>query len=94
MSKIHNLRWSQHGDCLPACLADRDRGLGLGQVGCSCDRDIDDALEARFGHEMDGADPVARSRHETLNGIHSNAAGLKRWLETRGPSAEAGHAHL
>jgi glyoxylase-like metal-dependent hydrolase (beta-lactamase superfamily II) len=57
-------------------------------------RDIDDALEARFGHEMDGADPVARSRHETLNGIHSNADGLKRWLETRGPSAEAGHAHL
>jgi glyoxylase-like metal-dependent hydrolase (beta-lactamase superfamily II) len=47
-------------------------------------RDIDEALETRFGHEMDGADPIARQRHETLNGIHANAAGLRRWLETGG----------
>lgn len=47
-------------------------------------RDIDEALEARFGHEMDAADPTARQRHETVNGIHANAAGLRRWLETTG----------
>jgi hypothetical protein len=25
---------------------------------------------------------------ETLNGIHSNAAGFRRWLETRSDAAE------
>ena len=58
-------------------------------------RDIDDALEDRFGHEMDGADPIARQRHETLNGIHTNAAGLRRWLETGGSGqAEAPHRDI
>ncbi|MCL2394830.1 MAG: MBL fold metallo-hydrolase [Acidimicrobiaceae bacterium] len=47
-------------------------------------RDIDEALEARFGHELDGADPLARQRHETVNGIHANAAGLRRWIESTG----------
>jgi glyoxylase-like metal-dependent hydrolase (beta-lactamase superfamily II) len=44
--------------------------------------DIAAALEARFGHNMDHVDAEKRGRMETLNGIHANAAGLKRWLET------------
>jgi glyoxylase-like metal-dependent hydrolase (beta-lactamase superfamily II) len=57
--------------------------------------DIAAALDARFGHgpELDAVDPVVRERLDTLNGIHSNAAGFQRWLDGRpvrpgeGPSA-------
>jgi glyoxylase-like metal-dependent hydrolase (beta-lactamase superfamily II) len=56
------------------------------------DRDIEAALDAAFGHELDRADPVSRERMETLNGIHSNAAGLRRWLETT-PGKHPGHPH-
>jgi len=45
--------------------------------------DIAAALAARFGQDLAGLDPEARERAETLNGIHSNAAGLRRWIETR-----------
>jgi glyoxylase-like metal-dependent hydrolase (beta-lactamase superfamily II) len=44
-------------------------------------RDIAEALNERFGADLDGVDPVQRDRLETLNGIHSNAAGFRRWLE-------------
>lgn len=43
--------------------------------------DIADALSHAFAHELDGVDPVHREKLETLNGIHSNAAGFRRWLE-------------
>ena len=50
--------------------------------------DIAEALAARFGHSFDHLPAEQRARMETLNGIHSNAAGLKRWLETtKGASA-------
>jgi glyoxylase-like metal-dependent hydrolase (beta-lactamase superfamily II) len=52
------------------------------------DRDIAEALSAAFGPDLDGTDPAHREKLETLNGIHSNAAGFRRWLETRG-----GHTH-
>ncbi len=45
------------------------------------DRDIAEALTDEFA-VPDSMDPTQRERLETLNGIHSNAAGLKRWLET------------
>jgi len=50
--------------------------------------DIAEALAAAFGHELDGVDPLHREKLETLNGIHSNAAGFRRWLEQGG-----GHQH-
>jgi glyoxylase-like metal-dependent hydrolase (beta-lactamase superfamily II) len=54
-------------------------------------RDIAEALAAEFGAELEGTDPAKREKLETLNGIHSNAAGFRRWLETRaevgGPGA-------
>jgi glyoxylase-like metal-dependent hydrolase (beta-lactamase superfamily II) len=45
------------------------------------DRDIAEALEAEFAHDLDDVDPAQRDKLETLNGIHSNAAGFRRWLE-------------
>jgi glyoxylase-like metal-dependent hydrolase (beta-lactamase superfamily II) len=46
-------------------------------------RDIAEALGVAFAAELEGIDPVHREKLETLNGIHSNAAGFRRWLETR-----------
>ncbi|HEX5365913.1 MAG TPA: MBL fold metallo-hydrolase [Acidimicrobiales bacterium] len=43
--------------------------------------DIAQALSAEFDRDLDGVDPEPRRRLETLNGIHSNAAGFRRWLE-------------
>jgi glyoxylase-like metal-dependent hydrolase (beta-lactamase superfamily II) len=50
-------------------------------------RDVEEALRQRFVPEMDALAPAERQRLETLNGIHSNAEGLKQWL------ASSGHAH-
>jgi glyoxylase-like metal-dependent hydrolase (beta-lactamase superfamily II) len=46
-------------------------------------RDIATALDLAFSDELKGTDPAQREKLETLNGIHSNAAGFRRWLETR-----------
>jgi glyoxylase-like metal-dependent hydrolase (beta-lactamase superfamily II) len=46
-------------------------------------RDIAAALDDAFGRDLDGIEPEHREKLETLNGIHSNAAGFKRWLDTR-----------
>ncbi|HWC12186.1 MAG TPA: MBL fold metallo-hydrolase [Acidimicrobiales bacterium] len=45
--------------------------------------DVADALTAAFADELASTDEGLRERVETLNGIHSNAAGLRRWLEKR-----------
>jgi glyoxylase-like metal-dependent hydrolase (beta-lactamase superfamily II) len=47
------------------------------------ERDIAEALEEAFGDDMDGVDPAHRDKLETLNGVHSNAAGFRRWLDQR-----------
>ena len=43
--------------------------------------DIAVALQKAFAPTMNGVDPDNLAKLETLNGIHSNAAGLKLWLE-------------
>jgi glyoxylase-like metal-dependent hydrolase (beta-lactamase superfamily II) len=45
--------------------------------------DIAAALESEFAGALDGVDPAQREKLETLNGVHSNAAGFRRWLEKR-----------
>jgi glyoxylase-like metal-dependent hydrolase (beta-lactamase superfamily II) len=45
--------------------------------------DIAAALEAAFAGELVDVDGPHREKLETLNGVHSNAAGFRRWLETR-----------
>jgi glyoxylase-like metal-dependent hydrolase (beta-lactamase superfamily II) len=44
--------------------------------------DIATALDDAFAAELVGVEPEHRTKLETLSGIHSNAAGLRRWLET------------
>ena len=44
--------------------------------------DIATALQRDFDADLAGVDEEHRTKLETLNGIHSNAAGLLRWLET------------
>jgi len=52
--------------------------------------DIAGALETAFATETTELDAGQREKMETLNGVHSNAAGLRRWLETRpAPPADA-----
>jgi len=49
--------------------------------------DIASALEAAFSTDLSGVDPSHREKLETLNGVHSNAAGFRRWLDTRAASS-------
>jgi glyoxylase-like metal-dependent hydrolase (beta-lactamase superfamily II) len=51
-------------------------------------RDVEEALRERFGPEIELLPPEERQRLETLNGIHSNAEGLKLWLAGPGTSTE------
>jgi glyoxylase-like metal-dependent hydrolase (beta-lactamase superfamily II) len=46
-------------------------------------RDIAAALAERFAADVSGIPAEYRQKLETLNGIHSNAAGFRRWLEQR-----------
>jgi glyoxylase-like metal-dependent hydrolase (beta-lactamase superfamily II) len=56
--------------------------------------DIAAALEKDLASEMDTVQEEQRSKLETLNGIHSNAAGLRQWLEkTKGEGANHPHPH-
>ncbi len=59
--------------------------------------DIASALEAAFSSDLADVDPVHREKLETLNGVHSNAAGFRRWLDTRAtpsaPPAAGDHPH-
>jgi glyoxylase-like metal-dependent hydrolase (beta-lactamase superfamily II) len=45
--------------------------------------DIAAALDDAFADDLVDTDPAQREKLETLNGVHSNAAGFRRWLETR-----------
>ena len=45
--------------------------------------DIAAALERSFAADTAGVEPAHAEKLETLNGVHSNAAGFRRWLETR-----------
>jgi len=56
-------------------------------------RDIATALDGAFAGELSSTDPAHREKLDTLNGVHSNAAGFKRWLETRSPGPEVGIDH-
>jgi glyoxylase-like metal-dependent hydrolase (beta-lactamase superfamily II) len=56
-------------------------------------RDIAAALDEAFAGELTATDPSHREKLETLNGVHSNAAGFKRWLETRAPGPDVGIDH-
>src|SRR3954451_23297775 len=55
--------------------------------------DIVGALEAAFNSDYDGIPEEQVVKLQTLNGIHSNAAGLRRWLDQRDKAHGHGHDH-
>jgi glyoxylase-like metal-dependent hydrolase (beta-lactamase superfamily II) len=66
------------------------RWAAVAEAAWERDGDVEGALAGAFGDDMAGVDDESRRRMETLNGIHANADGLKRWLETRTASGEIG----
>jgi glyoxylase-like metal-dependent hydrolase (beta-lactamase superfamily II) len=56
---------------------------GTAEAAYRAGNDIADALSARFDSALADIDPAHREKLETLNGVHSNAAGFRRWLEGR-----------
>ncbi len=46
-------------------------------------RDIAAALAREFESDLDGVAAENREKLDVMNGVHSNAAGLQRWLTTR-----------
>ena len=61
--------------------------------------DIAVALEAEFSGDLADVPEPHRQKLETLNGVHSNAAGLRRWLDQRarglsGDQGASGAAHI
>jgi glyoxylase-like metal-dependent hydrolase (beta-lactamase superfamily II) len=46
-------------------------------------RDIAEALSERFDPMLEGVAPEHLEKLNVMNGVHSNAAGMRRWLETR-----------
>jgi glyoxylase-like metal-dependent hydrolase (beta-lactamase superfamily II) len=55
---------------------------GTAEAAWRAGEDIVAALSARFDTDLDGIAPEQREKLEVMNGIHSNAAGLRRWLDT------------
>jgi glyoxylase-like metal-dependent hydrolase (beta-lactamase superfamily II) len=52
--------------------------------------DVAAALSEAFASDLDGVPEEHREKLEVMNGVHSNAAGLTRWLTTRpAPGAPA-----
>lgn len=55
--------------------------------------DIAAALDDAFSSELEATDEAVQEKLDTLNGVHSNAAGLRRWLDQRASAANGGHGH-
>ena len=70
----------------PTCSTRPPTRCGGGRSGRVClpaGLDIADALAAAFASDLDGVPAEHREKLEVMNGVHSNAAGLHRWLATR-----------
>jgi len=49
--------------------------------------DIADALSTRFDPLLGDIEPAHKEKLDIMNGVHSNAAGFRRWLEGRDKAA-------
>jgi glyoxylase-like metal-dependent hydrolase (beta-lactamase superfamily II) len=56
---------------------------GVAEQAFKSGKDIATALAEAFTSDYTSLDAANRSKLETLNGVHSNAAGFRRWLEKR-----------
>lgn len=55
--------------------------------------DIAAALDDAFAVDLEDLDDEAREIMDTLNGVHSNAAGFQRWLDKRPGNSAHSHRH-
>ena len=62
------------------------RWAGVAEVAFRNGEDIAAALSATFASDLDGVAEEHREKLEVMNGVHSNAAGLQRWLATKAPA--------
>jgi glyoxylase-like metal-dependent hydrolase (beta-lactamase superfamily II) len=62
---------------------------GVAERAWRAGEDIAAALEVAFASDVSGVDAAHREKLDTLNGVHSNAAGFRRWLDTRGDGSPA-----
>ena len=56
-------------------------------------QDIAEALDAKFAPDLERIAPEQREKVQVLSGVHSNAAGFQRWLDTREPTVAHDHTH-
>jgi glyoxylase-like metal-dependent hydrolase (beta-lactamase superfamily II) len=61
---------------------------GIAEAAWRAGTDVEDALRARYGPEIDALPDDQRQRLEMLNGLHSNAEGLKQWLARSGGTSQ------
>ncbi|GAC1312446.1 MAG: hypothetical protein NVSMB16_09280 [Acidimicrobiales bacterium] len=78
------------GDLLDEAAGTLRRWAETAESAWRAGTDIADALGAAFAADLDGVPAEHREKLETLNGVHSNAAGLRRWLDQRTTDA---HPH-
>jgi glyoxylase-like metal-dependent hydrolase (beta-lactamase superfamily II) len=52
--------------------------------------DIADALSARFDPLLGNVDAAHKEKLDIMNGVHSNAAGFRRWLKGRASTESSG----
>jgi len=71
------------GDVLAEAEETLRRWAGVAEQAWRDGTDIAAALESAFAGDLTDVDPAHREKLETLNGVHSNAAGFRRWLDTR-----------
>jgi glyoxylase-like metal-dependent hydrolase (beta-lactamase superfamily II) len=62
--------------------------VGVAEAAFHRGEDIAAALEVAFASDLDGVPAEHREKLDVMNGVHSNAAGLQRWLSSRGPAAD------
>ena len=67
---------AEAGDTLRSWASEAERAWRDGE-------DIAEALSKKFAFSTEKTDPSVMEKLETLNGIHSNAAGFKRWLDNK-----------
>ncbi|MGH9105083.1 MAG: MBL fold metallo-hydrolase [Acidimicrobiales bacterium] len=64
---------------------------GVAEAAWKVGADVEEALRERYGPGIEALAPEQRQRMDALNGLHSNAEGLRQWLHrTGGPSPASG----
>jgi glyoxylase-like metal-dependent hydrolase (beta-lactamase superfamily II) len=82
------------GEVLAEASETLRRWAAVAEAAWMAGEDIAAALDAAFAGDLSGVDPVHRDKLDTLNGVHSNAAGFRRWLDSRAaPPGDGGHPH-